>query len=155
MAVMLTGREPVDVPVQRCGVDVAGAVLPERRQRVDSQAGRLVAARALRREPHGEDVGPAVVAVDVASVQGRQPRIAHHVAADEGAEARRVAWSELRRNGAGGPSGAVAVKALEDAPPVVGAAARSLLLEVDLLEQVLADVADREGAGQAGEAEAG
>src|SRR5207302_10054435 len=91
---------------------------------------------------------------DVASVQGRQPGIAHHVAADEGAEALRVARSELGRDGARGATGAVAVKALKDAPSVVGAAPRSLFLEVDLLEQVLAHVADREVAGQPVEAEA-
>src|SRR5438445_2085945 len=153
MVVMLTGREAIHIPIQGGRVHVAARVLPEGRQAAHPQPGGVVVARAARREPYRVDVRLAVVAVEVAPAEPRQGRVAHHVAADERAEAVLVGGRDLRLDGPWSAAGSVAVEALEDAPAVVGAAAGALRLDVDLLELVLADVPDRQVARPAVEAE--
>src|SRR5438874_1399978 len=151
---MLTGREPIHIAIQGYGVYVAAHVLSERRRGGHPQPGGVVVARAARCELDRVDVGLAVVAVEIAAVEPGQARVAHHVAADQRAEAVLVGGRDLRRDGSGGIPGAVAMEALEHAPPVVRAAAGAAGLEVDLLELVLADIADRQVARPPVEAEA-
>src|SRR5205814_1204826 len=100
-------------------------------------------------EPRG-----AVVAVHVAAVEALKRAVAHHVAADDRAEAGTVGADEHGRRVAGRRPSLEAAASLEVAPAEVAPGGRAARLEVDLLEAILPHVADGERAGGAVEREA-
>src|SRR5215217_7620265 len=141
-------REPVDRPVaERRRVDLARRVLAERGEARDLEP---LPARAGAELP---DRALAVVAVDVAAIEGRNRPTPVDVPARDRA-APRVAVDRDREDEHPAPvhllAGRVARAALPDAPAVV--VERPLLprrAHVDLLPLALADVADVEIAGLA------
>ena len=111
--------------------------------------------RVRDRRHEAVEISGAVVAVDVAAVEGRKRAVADDVAAGDGAGAPVVAVFEDRRDRVrGGLVLVEAVGSLKGRPAEVGPLGLALLPVVDLLEGVLADVADRDRAGLGVEAEA-
>src|SRR5215211_4166300 len=134
-----TGGDPVDRAVKRGCVDAAAGVLAEGGEARDAQPRRALLRGAARSQLRRLDPAAAEVAEDVAAVQRRDGAVADHHAARDRAVA------------VGGLAGRVAAAALEGAPAEVPAAAGAH--EVDLLDLVLADVADRQVAVAAVERE--
>src|SRR4051812_24370939 len=87
------------------GVDVPAGVLAERGEPAHAQAGVGVVGHpgGRRHERGGADLARAVVAVEVAAIQPAERGVAHHVAADDRAEAGRglVLLDHRRSDGSG------------------------------------------------------
>src|SRR4051794_27524631 len=146
------GGDAVDRPVERRGVDATAGVLAERREARDPQARRALGGRTARPQPRRLDPSAAEVAEHVAPVERRDRTVADDDAAGDGAVAAAVEALDDRAHVAGsGLAGRVAAAALERAPAEILAAAAAH--EVDLLDRVLADIADREVPGAAVEGE--
>src|SRR4051812_6121081 len=147
------GGEPVHGAFERRGVHAAARVLTERGEARDPQRGRPLRARAAGPQPGRLDAAAAEVAEDIAAVEGGDRRVADDHAAGDGAVAAAVEALDHRTHVTGGGlAGGVAAAALERPPAEVLAAAA--VHEVDLLDRVLADVADRQVTRPAVEREA-
>src|SRR5204862_8248043 len=105
-------------------------------------------------QPHRVEARVAVVAVYVTAIEAAQRLVAHHVAADDRAEAGAVRANEHGRRVARRRPALEATPRLEVAPAEVAPGGRPTRLEVDLLEAILPHVADRERAPRAVEREA-
>ena len=130
-------------------------VFAERGRRADVQAGRVqIAARRRGRGSPTRSAGGSSRRTGSGRRGFAQRAVAHDVAADDRAVAVAVAGDQHREDRVRGPPGLVAAISLPDAPAVVGARARARGREVDLLLQILSDVADDQRAGRAVEGEA-
>src|SRR5262249_14590627 len=135
-------------------VVLASLVLPERADihgRIQQQRRDPRAAGILAERP---DLPGAVIGIDVRAAQGVQRGTAVHVAAGDRAAPATVVVLRDREHQTPHVTGVgiEAVQALHDAPAVVLAAAARSRLAIDLLVQVLADVADIQVARRAVEA---
>src|SRR5829696_7255217 len=147
------GGDPEDGSLERDGVDAAARVLAEGDEVRHPQPGDPLGARTPGPQPGGLDAPAADVAEDVAAVEGRHRAVADHHAAGDGAVAPAVEALDDRPHVAGRRlARRIPAAALERAPAEVLAAAAAH--EVDLLDLVLADVADRQVAVAAVEREA-
>jgi hypothetical protein len=95
------------------------------------------------------DLRTAVVAEEVAAIEAWQRVVADDVAADDRAVTLAVEGDEDGRACVWGDARLIAAVALPDAPAVVGARAGAGAREVDLLLEILPDVADDQIAGLA------
>src|SRR5262249_52972698 len=117
---------------------------------VDSEAELVVAAGAVEVGDEAAELALAEVGVDVALIEGAQVAVTDHVAADDrAATTAAVGVGEDRLDSAAGIRGAAVFfliwsEALEGVPAEVGAAGAGGRRVVELLEAVLADVADRD-----------
>src|SRR6185437_16106052 len=142
--------EAVDGAVLGGDVDVVGVVFAEGGGGGDGEAQFVVGGGAMEVGGEGAELALAVVGVDVAAAEGGGGRVGDDVAADHRATA--IAGVGVgedrfgRAAGVGRPRVFVGVggAALEGVPAEVRAAGRGDRRVVDLLEAVLADVADRE-----------
>src|SRR5215216_994760 len=146
-----TGGDPVDRAVERGCVDAAAGVLAEGGEARDAQPRRALLRGAARSQLRRLDPAAAEVAEDVAAVQRRDGAVADHDARDRAVAVAVEALHHRAHVAGGGLAGRVAAAALEGAPAEVPAAAGAH--EVDLLDLVLADVADRQVAVAAVERE--
>src|SRR5215218_33526 len=145
-----TFDEPVDRASQGRHVDVVHVVFAEGGGAFDREAEPALAAGATQVREEAAQLSLAEVRVDIAPAQRTEARILDRVAADDRAAAgAAVRVGEDRLDGAAGVGGAavlVAVRreALERVPAEVGAGGGRDGGVVELLELVLADVADRD-----------
>ena len=119
----------------------------ELRPRTRDARGRDPCVAPPRRRDQGAHLARAEVAVDVAVEERAQPRVADDVAADDRAGRAGDAVDLDRLHGLARGRGMRARErgeALEVVPAEVGAVGRRQRQVVDLLEAVLADVADRD-----------
>ncbi len=144
------GVEPVDRPFQRGYVEPVALVFAEGAGARDAEAEPAVAARALQVCDERAQLSLAEVGVDVAPAQPAEAGVADDIAADDRAAAgAAVGVGEDRFDGAAGVGRAavfvrVPPESLKGVPAEVGAAGPGDGRVVELLEAVLADVADRD-----------
>ena len=142
--------EAVDRPFQRGDVEVVGVVFAEGGRAFDREPELALAAGPLQVGDEAAQLALAEVGVDVALIESAQAAVADDVAADDrAAAAAAVGVGEDRFGRTAGVRGVtvffgVGSEALERVPAEVGAARGRDGRVVELLELVLADVADRD-----------
>ena len=149
-------NEPVDRSFERGDIDPPLRVFAERARRGDRRAEEPIAASPVQVRDEGSQLPLAEVGVDVVAPKRAEPGIADDVAADDRAAAvaavgvgedRFDGPARVRRAAVFVPVGGVA---LERVPAEVGARRGGDGGVVELLEPVLADVADRDPRRAAG-----